>query len=32
MEKHIGKIVCFRGEIGQAFGETSFTRYTKGIG
>jgi len=31
MENHIGKIVCFRGEVGQVFGETSFTIYIKEI-
>lgn len=32
MENHIGKIVCFRGKVGQVFGEISFTIYTKEIG
>jgi len=32
VENHIDKIVCFRGEIGQVFGETSFTIYTKKMG
>lgn len=32
VENHIDKIVCFRGEIGQIFGETSFTIYAKKVG
>ena len=32
MESRIDKIVWIRGEIGQIFGETSFTIYTKKIG
>ena len=32
MENHVGKIVCFRGEIDQVFGEISFTIYAKKMG